>query len=546
MEMEPRAAPVRESLLRRHAGWLLVALAYLYVFPYYERLNNPNENARVWMTRAIVEHHVLNIDQLSREWGYVNDKATNGVHVYSGKAPGVSFLGVPVLMVHTGLRHLMHWGSPSKRQTTLWLRIFAVELPMCVFLYFFARYIERVTGSPTARDLLVVALGCGTLLYPYGVIFVGHALAAAAAFSSYMLSSLEGADPPRPSDVSWPSRTRQSEARQNVLAWAGLLAGVAVIFEYQAVLVAAALAGYTLVRHRRRSLAFFVGSLPAIALLGLYHTVLFGRPWRFPFGSVENPEYLRTAHSAGFHGLSLPKLSAIGSSLFSSDYGLFVFSPVLAIGAVCAIVAVARGPRREGIVILVIAVVMLLFLGGMSNWRAGWCVGPRYIATVAPFLIAAIAHSWPTIRSNLVLSAITAGLAVPSVLLNSVSGAVYPHYPPQFNDPVFDLAFPLLGQGYSPYSFGMLLGLPGSWSLFPLAVALVLALSLSTGGEGTRPARWSLHSLLVVVFAALFLLPLSRYGRQPSAAETQATALVHSLWEPAPEIIRPPPPSHRR
>jgi len=76
--------------------------------------------------------------------------------------------------------------------------------------------------------------------------------------------------------------------------------------------------------------------------------------------------------------------------LFAPDYGLFIFSPVLALGAVCAgIVAFTpRGARREGILILAVSAVMLFFVSGMSNWRAGWCVGPRYIATVAPFLAA--------------------------------------------------------------------------------------------------------------------------------------------------------------
>ena len=167
-----------ERGLRRHAGWLLVAAAYLFASPYFERINNPNENVRVWATRAIVEHHVLNVDEVMREWGWVNDKAKNDRHVYSGKAPGTTFLGVPVLYVHTKLRHFVGWKSPDKAETTFWLRLFAVKLPILAFLWGFARWVERSTGSARARDLMVVALGLGTMLYPYGVIFVGHALAA--------------------------------------------------------------------------------------------------------------------------------------------------------------------------------------------------------------------------------------------------------------------------------------------------------------------------------------------------------------------------------
>jgi hypothetical protein len=176
---------------------------------------------------------------------------------------------------------------------------------------------------------------------------------------------------------------------------------------------------------------------------------------------------------------------------------------------------------------------MLIFVSGMSNWRAGWCAGPRYIATVAPFLVAGIAHGWRVVRHRFVLSVLTAGLLLPSVVLNAVSAAVYPHYPTEFNNPVFDLAFPLLSAGFVPYSLGRLV-LPGIWSLAPLAAGLLLALALGLSGEDRRPGRWALHAVLAVFVAAAFLVPLARSGRAPNAAEARATAFVRSTWEPQP------------
>ena len=64
MEYHRRATEWREPLLCRHMAWLLVTLAYLYVFPYYERINNPNENVRVYMTMAVVEDHSFQIDRM--------------------------------------------------------------------------------------------------------------------------------------------------------------------------------------------------------------------------------------------------------------------------------------------------------------------------------------------------------------------------------------------------------------------------------------------------------------------------------------------------
>jgi hypothetical protein len=516
-----------ERGLRRHAALLLVAAAYLFASPYFERINNPNENARVWATRAIVEHHVLNVDEVQREWGWVNDKAKNDHHVYSGKAPGTTFLGVPVLYLHTKLRHFVGWKSPDKAETTFWLRLFAVKLPLLAFLWAFARYVERATGSARARDLLVVALGLGTMLYPYGIMFVGHALAAAAAFSAFMLLDLLDVAPPA---------SRRAELGR--LAAAGLLAGVTVVFEYQAALVAIALAVYATVRARGRALAFFAGALPPAVALGAYHTALFGRPWRWPYAYIENPGFAQ-AHSEGFRGLTLPHLAAFPSFLFSPAYGLFAFSPVLALGVAGAVVLWRGGPRRYAVLVAAIAAVMFVFLAGMQNWRAGWCVGPRYIAAVVPFLLLPVVKVWHRFDDRWWAPALVVGLTIPSVFLNVISGAVYPHYPEQFDNPVFDLTLPLLGAGYAPYGLGWLLHLPGAFAMAPIALAAIAAIALPAAGDGETDGRlgpWARQVALALAVALVYLGALASYGRKPNAAEAAATATVRQLWAPPPAV----------
>ncbi|HMF44008.1 MAG TPA: hypothetical protein VKQ32_25215 [Polyangia bacterium] len=505
-------------------------MAYLVASPYFERLNNPNENVRVWATRAVVSHHVLRIDEIEREWGWVNDKAKNDQHVFSSKAPGASLVGVPVLWVQTKLRQLVGWPPPGKRETTFWLRLIVVKLPMCLFLFLFARYAERVTGSAWARDAAVIALGLGTLLYPYGNLFVGHALAAATAFSAFILIDEAGPDDDR-NDPGVAIDARR-------LLAAGLLAGLTVIFEYQAALVSVALAVYVAVRYRRRpsSTALFVaGAVPPAVALGAYHTALFGRPWEFPLAHVENPVFARTAHAAGFHGLSVPQPAAFPAFLLSPSYGLFAFSPVLLLG-VAGVVALflrrSRSARRDAALVTAICVLMFLFLAGMSNWRAGWCVGPRYIATVAPFLMLPMLKSWTRVGGRWWLTALAVGLLIPSVVLNVVSGALYPHYPESFDNPVFDLAFPLIGEGYAPYGLGWLLHLPGRWSLAPLALVVAAALALIAAGDDPRPRRTAAHLSLAVAVAAVFLIGLGAYGRKPSAAEAHAAAVVRQAWDP--------------
>src|SRR5438552_8558239 len=170
----PYRRPARESAARRYVVWILVSLSYVVVVPYFPRINNPNENVRIWMTRAIVLDHTLSIDKATADWGYVDDKAVSGGHLYSSKAPGTSFLGVPALWLQTKLWHICGWPSPSKRAMTLALRDLTIIPSALLFLLVFGRWVERRTQSAAARDLLTVAVGLGTLLYPYGVLFVGH------------------------------------------------------------------------------------------------------------------------------------------------------------------------------------------------------------------------------------------------------------------------------------------------------------------------------------------------------------------------------------
>ncbi|MBM4321215.1 MAG: hypothetical protein FJ125_15005, partial [Deltaproteobacteria bacterium] len=82
VEPSPRHAAVRRWPL------LLLCLTLLWFFPYQEHLNNPNENVRIYLTRALVEHGTVAIGwrvqqgrrlvdrgSVTGEWGWVNDKA---------------------------------------------------------------------------------------------------------------------------------------------------------------------------------------------------------------------------------------------------------------------------------------------------------------------------------------------------------------------------------------------------------------------------------------------------------------------------------------
>jgi hypothetical protein len=508
----PALSRPAESVVRRHAVWACVALAYVLVFPYFPRLNNPNENVRVWSTRALVEHGTFALDAVEREWGEVSDRAVAGGKRISGKAPGTSLLGVPVLFAQTGLWKLVGAGAPSQRATTWTLRVFTVALPLVIFLFFFARQVERVTASPAARDLLVVGLGLGTMMYPYGLLFVGHAQAAALLFAGFLCLA---AGPPT----------------TGRLVLAGALVSLSVVFEYPVLFAALAVTGYAAFTLRRRVVPFLAGGLGPAVLLGAYHTVLFGRPWETPLGHVDDPIF-REFHRQGVLGFVAPRPEVFLKSLVSVDYGLFVWSPLLLAGLVAAAVGLrARDRRAERVVIVAVFALMLLFLSGMANWRGGWCAGgPRYIAAVVPFLTWGLALSWRSFwQPRPWAVAGLGGLVGPSVFACGLGGAFYPHYPLALDNPLFDLTLPFLGAGYAPRGLGTLLGLRGWAALLPWAAAVVAAVAVALAPLGRR-AGLSV-ALMAAFVAGLGLANPSDFSQ---AAERSALRVVRDAWEPPP------------
>jgi hypothetical protein len=534
-----------QSWLRRHLVWAAVVVAHLIVFPYFAQVNNPNENVRVWATRAIAHHGTFAIDPVMHEWGDVGDRAAAGGHRYSSKAPGTSLLGVPVHFVHDRLARALTGASPSLRASTWALRVFTVVLPMALFLLLFGRRVESESGSPLARDLLTLGVGLGTLLYPYGLTFVGHAQSAGLLFIGF-LALTPGSDYATAHDPETGRAPSRALPKARLLV-AGLLVGLSVVFEYQTLLAAAVVGMYAIWGLRRQlpSLLWFaLGALGPALLLAVYHQALFGSPLAFPYAHLDDEGFRLFHHAQGFMGLGRPRAGVIASALVSVDYGLFVFSPFLAVGLLVALAAVVR--RRESAalpahaVTLAVTAVMVVFLSGMANWRGGWCAGgPRYIAAVVPFLAFSVAlgwKSWFAGTSPVGLAARTGlgALVLVSVFLCGLSGALFPHFPIQFDNPVFDLLLPLLSEGYVSYGLGTLLGLSGWAGLIPWLLAVVVAVAAALAGA--RP-RWT--AAVALALAALLLLGLSRLGAGRHLREEARTRdTVRGMWEPPPRGTR--------
>jgi hypothetical protein len=426
----------------RWQAWLLGVLifgCYALPQPYFETLNNPNENVRVYMTRAMVDHGTMSIDPIVAEWGYVNDKAVFEGRLYAGKAPGSSYLAVPGYWVYRTLCEVRD-RPVTRRGSVLACRWSCSLLPCLLFLLAFGRWVARRSADPRDGLLAVTLLALGSTFFPYSMLAASHSTIAACCFGGWML----GADHlDAPSDPWRPLGT-------------GFLFASAVCMEYPAVLAAGVVWLYCLFRSPRPGRWAFwtvTGGLLPIAALVLYH-MEFGGPLETPYGHLENPDFARS-HSAGFFGMDDLATEALAGSLVTPSNGLFWYMPWTAAALLAAFHGAAHRDLRAGALLtLAVTAIYIVFVSMVDNWRGGWTAGPRYIMPIIPFLAWWWVRwlAWARTQPGVSAAAGWVGpaLLLPAVLACSVSAMLFPHYPEQVRNPIVELGLWLPMQGLVP------------------------------------------------------------------------------------------------
>ncbi|MBX7191371.1 MAG: hypothetical protein K1X94_04910 [Sandaracinaceae bacterium] len=501
--------------------------AYLYVFPYFGRVNNPNENVRFYMTAAIVEDGTYHIDGPRQRWGWVNDAAVYEGHYCSVKAPATSFLGVPAYWAYRELASLR--GVPFDRVTALWaVRVFASVLPALLFLAFYYRWLARRGGEPVIRDAVFVSLALGSMFYAYAILFVTHTLSAVAAFGAFMILR----DARHAKTIGWAE------------AWlAGVLAALVTATEYPGFPATLVLSLYALVAVRpwKKLVGFAAGGIvPTLAVLH-FHSVCYGSPFTPGHRYLENDDFRDAMHS-GFYGADAIHWEAMGGLLFDPAYGLFLTTPIffLAFFGVPAVFARKR-ERLDVLVALAVCGSTYVLITLMNNWRGGWTVGARYLALAVPFAgwLAVEGGNWlakktwsPRLVGALAVACVSVGL-----LLQGAPSAYYPHLPEAFTRPLPQLIRWLVRHDFAPYNAGRyFFGWTGTASMAPLLVGGAVVMMWVAWGEK------KLHDRLGVWLASFFLAswilsPFIMPDYDHEFGANDARRFVEDFWDPAGEDL---------
>jgi hypothetical protein len=557
----------------------VLAPAYLWLFVWADQVNNPNENVRLYATRALAEHGTYAIARrdlqqagdvqgvptgdgfrdkgpVYDDWGWVNDKAIRCDDprltgpacpgwLYPGKAPGLAYLGAPPLLILRGFWRYVGWGVPDKAAITWWLRVCVAIVPTILAWLWLARHLMRRLNQAELGLAVVLTGALGSLSLTYGQMFAGHQPATLALLLAFAATVRAGDGP-----TSVQARAGYGASAGWWVALAGFAAAWAPAIEYPAGPAAVMIVLWLLLRRRQwRDVPWLaLGAALPVGLVAHYHTVAFGAPWALPYAFLENPGFQQDI-APGLFGIHWPTWEKIAGSLASPFTGLWFFAPWTALLFV-GLWGLKRAPlptgeiepnllagrRGEAAVALAVCAYLLWFQCSHSLWRGGWVVGPRYITAIVPFAAIAIAHgldSLPERARPAWLSAFVA-TALAAIAVTGLCTAVTQGFPFDFFNPLPEAVAPLLAHGWIGDNLLMRWGIPGPWSGLPYFAALLagaawlVVLVARAAGPG---ARWSVA--VVGVFAGLALVGLQwQVGPGRTARSDRTVQWMTSVWSP--------------
>jgi hypothetical protein len=451
----------------RH-GWLVaIAGVYLYLFPYFPRIQSANELPRVYLVKAIVEDHTFAIDRQIQRYGKTSDLSGWGGHYYQNKAPGSSLLAVPF---YAAVRLVA--GEPSLA-VSMWLcRVVAGIIPALIFLWWLFRFLGRFTPDDDIRKLTLVAYALGSMAMTYAMLYYSHQLSAVCIAGAWILVV---------------------ENRRPVIA--GLLAGCAVLVDYQTAFAVLPIGVYVAVKQPQTIPWAIAGAIAPLAVLLGYHQACFGSPLRTGYATAI---VYGSDHAHGLLGMTWPRLAAIWGTLLSPDNGLFVLMPWLLVAIPGGIALWRRGERAFVATTLGVVAVFFYFIWSIVFWRGGWQVGPRYVTAMLPFLLPLVAVGLAELRRTPRVLELACGAIVMSVAIYVLAAATLPYWPDALKNPLYDVTFRLLGDNAVAPSLGR--AIPGVLGIVP---ALAAAAGV-TGWAIVRVAGW--RALIYAIVVAVVLL----------------------------------------
>ena len=379
---------------------MLFLLAWLTYASFTNGLGNPNTFSRVALAVSLGSFGEVSTDPFAN---LSEDQSFLAGHYYSDKAPGMSFLALPVVAsIEAAYERPDSAGAGLERYPwidndgRLLLGISTLERVAPTFssgvltaLEVVALYVVAIglTGNVGAALFAALVFGFATPAWGWATTIFGHASAGAFLFFTFAIVHRFSAEP------------GDAQGRHVVLAaLAGLCAAAAITVEYTAVLAVYLILLYALwlsgpvpTRTRLQMIgAATAGGLIGLAPLLVYHTVAFGTPLTPGYTHIVGFDGL----SGGTFGIGMPDPWVLGRILVGEKRGLLWLSPILVLFPLALYSMWRRGSQSLALVLAAIALSYFLLNSSYEYWSGGWSTGPRHVTPSLGFLCLPFATLW--------------------------------------------------------------------------------------------------------------------------------------------------------
>jgi MFS family permease len=385
---------------------LKIFLFFLIVYGVFVSNNiQSNEGSRIALTYSIVDYKTFSIDK------YVNltyfiDCAKFNDHYYSDKPPASSFLAIPAYLV---------------------IKLFTIEnLPTQIFLITFTtttlfgsllctlfyKFTKNFTQNFGTRFLTTIALGLGTIAFPFSTAFFSHQISSFFIFLSFYLLYVA-----------------KKNKKENYIILAGLFTAVSFLMDYLVGIIIIPFAIYAFSFKKKMGLLQFLFPFIILSSLALlYNYLIFGNIFKFPYNYAC---FYKETHQKGFYGIFFPNPSILIELLIKPHRGLFIFSPILIFSFIGFSKFLRSKFRIEAIIFMLTFLLFLLTNSGYSEWTGGWSYGPRFLIPTLPFLCLMLIPSFEIKKQKrfaLVLLIISIFISFTGTATNITPGAENPIY----------------------------------------------------------------------------------------------------------------------
>jgi hypothetical protein len=190
----------------------------------------------------------------------------------------------------------------------------------------------------------------------------------------------------------------------------------------------------------RLRLAFLLGAgavVPAL-VVGVYHDVVFGAPWRTGYSFIVNPQF-RDGQKSGFFGINAIRPEALFGLTFGRSRGLFYVSPIALAGLLLTLRRVWKKQDEVAQAGLLAFGALLLLNASYFVWWGGAATGPRHL--VACFGVLGIGLG-SVLRRGRGAEAVGVFLAGAVSVVNMIVLTLVGLETPEFQDALLDFGFP--------------------------------------------------------------------------------------------------------